>query len=118
MDFALDYPRRTAGRYTAGGGGTPSPEPTPPIIEHPSHKPSPATPEQPAPPVYDPERGVVPPVQLPGNSERPNQEQAREFGAGFSTVAYLCAIGFTACATLALVNGGIPAPVLVAAGVW
>ncbi|RYG34378.1 MAG: hypothetical protein EON93_08165 [Burkholderiales bacterium] len=51
-------------------GGTPPPEPFPPITPDP--KPGQTDPEQ---PIIDPEKGVIAPVKLPGDPDQPDQKR-------------------------------------------
>jgi hypothetical protein len=51
-------------------GGTPHPEPFPPITPDPG-QPGP----DPEVPIIDPEKGVVHPVKLPGDPDQPDQKR-------------------------------------------
>lgn len=51
-------------------GGTPPPEPFPPVTPHPT--PGGTEPET---PVIDPEKGVIAPVKLPGDPDQPDQKR-------------------------------------------
>ncbi|MBN9411081.1 MAG: hypothetical protein J0H69_18200 [Burkholderiales bacterium] len=56
--------------HASNAGGTPHPEPFPPVTPDP--KPGSPGPDA---PVIDPEKGVIPPVKLPGDPDQPDQKR-------------------------------------------